>query len=494
MTDGLILRGARLAGATGLVDVVVGDGRIHTILPSGEKGPEDVLGPLEEVGLDGRWLGPGLWDSHVHFTQWVRTRGRFDLSATTSAQDVLALVAAELGKLPDDGKLLVGFGFRDGLWPHPPSLAALDAVSPTRPVVLVSADLHCGWLNTPAARILGVEPDELGLVREAEWIAAGHRMESETVPGIDSFRAAADAAAQRGLVGIVDFEIADNATEWPARVAAGVTALRVQASVWPDGLDAAVASGLRTGNRLDPAGLITFGRLKVVVDGSLNTRTAFCHDPYPGLDPAQPHACGVQSVTPSELRDLLKTAYDNGIEAAVHAIGDRANEQVLDEFEHLGRPGGTIEHAQLVAATDFARFGRLGLIASVQPEHAMDDRDVADRYWEGRTGRAFAFRTLHESGATLHLGSDAPVAPLDPWIAIAAAVGRNRDGREPWHAEQRLPLSVALEAGTRTRIAVGEPADLIILDEDPTTVPAKRLRELPVAATLLGGRWTWNAL
>lgn len=291
----------------------------------------------------------------------------------------------------------------------------------------------------------------------------------------------------------MDFEIADNATEWPARVAAGVNALRVQASVWPDRLDAAVASGLRTGERLDPSGLITFGRLKVVVDGSLNTRTAFCHDPYPGVDPSLPHACGVQSVSPEELRGLLKTAYANAIEASVHAIGDRANQQVIDEFERLGGPG-TIEHAQLVATADFERFGRLGLIASVQPEHAMDDRDVADRYWPGRTGRAFAFRTLHEAGATLRLGSDAPVAPLDPWLAIAAAVGRSRDGREPWHPEQRIPVSVALEASARTRIAVGEPADLIVLNEDPNTLPAERLRDLPVAATLLGGRWTWSTL
>jgi predicted amidohydrolase YtcJ len=318
-------------------------------------------------------------------------------------------------------------------------------------------------------------------------------MESEPVPTTESFRAAADAAARRGLVGIVDFEIADNAAEWPARVAAGVSALRVQASVWPDRLDAAVASGLRTGERLDPSGLITFGRLKVVVDGSLNTRTAFCHDPYPGLDPAQPHACGVQSVSPAELRALLRTAYASGIEAAVHAIGDKANQQVIDEFERLG-VAGTIEHAQLVSTADLERFGRLGLIASVQPEHAMDDRDVADHYWEGRTGRAFAFRSLHEAGATLHLGSDAPVAPLDPWLAIAAAVGRNRDGREPWHPEQRLPFSVALEASARSHVAVGQPADLIVLNEDPTTLPAERLRDLPVVATLLGGRRTWNGL
>ncbi|GLY31330.1 amidohydrolase family protein [Kineosporia sp. NBRC 101731] len=490
MTQGMVLRQARRPGTTGLADVVLLGGKIHAVLPAGDPLPEDVVEPLEEVRLDGRWLGPGLWDAHVHFTQWVKARRRLDLSGTLSAEHTLTVVAQALATRPDDGTALVGYGFRDGLWPHPPSLAALDAVAPDRAVILVSGDLHCGWVNSRAAARLGVTPDEFGLVREAEWIDA-NALVGESAPDVAHYREAADAAARRGVVGVVDFESADNVAQWPARVAAGVTALRVQASVWPDRLAAAVAAGLRTGDVLDPEGLISFGRLKVIVDGSLNTRTALCHDPYPGLDPAHPHACGVQSVSPSELRDLLETAYGNGIKAAVHAIGDKANQQVLDEFERLGVPG-TIEHAQLVGADDFERFGRLGLVASVQPEHAMDDRDVADHHWEGRTGRAFAFRSLLDAGAQLHLGSDAPVAPLDPWLAISAATGRSRDGREPWHPEQNIPVSVALDASTRTRVAVGEPADLIVLDHDPTTLSPEKLRELPVAGTLLGGRWTWR--
>lgn len=182
---------------------------------------------------------------------------------------------------PDDGTSLVGYGFRDGLWPHPPSLAALDAVAPERPVILVSGDLHCAWVNSRAAVLLGVSPDEFGLVREMEWINANHRVAHETVPGVEKYREAAEAAARRGLIGLVDFESADLLTEWPARVAAGVTSLRVEASVWPDRLEAALAAGFRTGDVLEDSGLITFGRLKVVVDGSLNTRTALCHEPTP---------------------------------------------------------------------------------------------------------------------------------------------------------------------------------------------------------------------
>jgi predicted amidohydrolase YtcJ len=129
----------------------------------------------------------------------------------------------------------------------------------------------------------------------------------------------------------------------------------------------------------------------------------------------------------------------------------------------------------------------------VQPAHALDDREVADRYWAGRTGRAFALRSLIDSGATVVLGSDAPVAPLDPWVAIAAAVSRARDGDEPWHPEQRVTVAEALVASTRTRRLapqVGDTADLVAVERDPLASDGEQLRSMPVAATLLAGRVT----
>ena len=145
------------------------------------------------------------------------------------------------------------------------------------------------------------------------------------------------------------------------------------------------------------------------------------------------------------------------------------------------------------------RFAGLGLVASVQPEHALDDRDVADRLWAGRTGRAFAFATLHRAGARLALGSDAPVAPLDPWIALAAAVHRTADDRDRWHPEQEIDRATALGAsfgvvdGSAAAVAVGAPADLVLTDADPTTCDPATLRAMPVAATLVGGRFTHRA-
>jgi predicted amidohydrolase YtcJ len=489
-----IVRNARIAGQDGPVDLILRDGVIASVVPAGSgSGSSLSLSPVQSLDAGGRWVMPGLWDAHVHFTQWVVRRQRVDLAPAGSAAHAVAVMRDALAARDDD--VLIGYGFRDGLWPDAPTRAALDAIAPERPVILISGDLHCGWLNTAAAARLGVHelPDD-GMLRESEWIGTLDRLDADHQPSVEAYRQTAAAAAARGVVGIVEFENADNTTLWPARVAAGVSSLRVETSVWPDRLDEVIARGLRTGDALEESGLITMGRLKIVVDGSLNTRTAYCWDPYPGVAATSAHPCGMLSVAPEQVEELLVRARNAGIAPAVHAIGDRANTAVIDAFERLGI-AGTIEHAQLVSLKDFERFGRLGLTASVQPEHAMDDRDVADRYWEGRTDRAFAFQSLHAAGATLALGSDAPVAPLDPWLAISAAVSRRRDGREAWHPAERLDAAVALAASTRgASVSPGAVADLVIVDADPTTGDADGLRDMPVAATLLGGTPTFSTL
>ena len=228
----------------------------------------------------------------------------------------------------------------------------------------------------------------------------------------------------------------------------------------------------------------------MISDGSLNTRTAYCHDPYPGPDGAP--TTGVLNVPVAELEPLMAAAARHGVHAAIHAIGDAANAAVLDVFERTGARG-SIEHAQLLDRADVPRFAALGVAASVQPEHLLDDRDAIDATWADRADRCYPFRALHEAGVRLTLGSDAPVAPMDPSFAISAAVTRTRDGREPWHPEQALPAAVALAASVRSRVAPGRPADLAVLDADPLGDPGV-LRTMPVAATLLAGRWTHRAL
>lgn len=489
MTGILTLCGVRTFGGDAPVDVVIDDGMITAIEPHGAAAPAG-----ETIEADGRWIGPGFWDGHVHFTQHVIRRRRIDLTASRSAAEVIdAVRRARADGWPLTDGMLMGYGFRDGLWPEPASVAALDEAVGDVPVVLVSGDLHCGWINSAAQARLGVEADETGLLREGPWIALLHSFDQAADLPLSAYREAMDAAASRGVVGVVEYENADNVEDWAHRTTQGLDALRLEVAVWPDLLEQVIAAGIRSGDVVDDRGLVTFGTLKVVVDGSLNTRTAWCWDPYPGADPRHPHACGIESVPMAELRRLLARAQGAGIGAAVHAIGDRANSEVLDAFAELGMPG-VIEHAQLVRDDDFARFAALGLIASVQPEHAMDDRDVADHHWAGRTDRAFAFGSLQRAGVRLRLGSDAPVSPLDPWVALAAATARSRDDRSPWHPEQRIPLDVALSASARTTVAVGQPADLVIVDHDPYAVDRDTLRAMPVAATLCGGAVSWRAI
>lgn len=480
----IILRNARIGDEA--LDVLVEDGVISEI-------GQAVDCTAEEVHLEGRWLVPGLWDNHVHFSQWSMVQQRLDVSAAESARQTAAIVADAVRAstpLASDSPL-IGFGFRDGLWADAPGLTLLDEAAGAVPVVLVSADLHAVWLNSAALALYGRSGHPTGLFREDEAFEITRLINTIPDATLDSWADdAARQAATRGVVGVIDLEMQWNLEAWTRRIAGGTDALRVEFGIYTEHLDRAIDLGLRTGRRIND--LLTVGMYKVLTDGSLNTRTAYCHDEYPGLA-GQENSRGLLTVPPEQLLPLMRRASQAGIVPDVHAIGDHANTLALDAFETLGI-GGRIEHAQLLSDSDFGRFAELGVVASVQPEHAMDDRDVADRYWAGRTGHAFALKSLRDAGAELSLGSDAPVAPLDPWVTIAAAVGRARDGREPWHPEQSISVDDALAASVRTRVAVGEQADLAVLELDPFTALPDQLRSMPVAATLLGGRFTHRTI
>ncbi|MEC5184423.1 putative amidohydrolase YtcJ [Cryobacterium sp. MP_3.1] len=491
----LVLRNGRLPGSDDLVDVRVDDGLITSI---GYLAPASGHSPATKtVDLGERWITPGLWDNHVHFSQWSQTARRLDVSDATSARAAADMVAARLAAVPAAGKhdRLVGFGFRDALWPDAPSRTLLDAASGPVPVVLVSGDLHSCWLNSAALAVYGFAGHQTGLLREDDAFAVEHAIDNVPDADLDAWAdEAARAAAARGVVGIVDLEMTWNLDVWRRRIDAGTDSLRVDFGLYTHHLDDAIAQGLTSGQVIDgTGGLLTVGPYKVITDGSLNTRTAYCFDAYPGL--SGDHDRGMLTVPADELEALMWRAAAAGIRPAVHAIGDNANSLALDAFEAVGCTG-SIEHAQLLTAADVARFARLGITASVQPEHALDDRDVADRYWAGRTERAFRLADLLAAGVQLALGSDAPVAPLDPWVAISAAVGRSRGERAAWHPDQAISRQAALAASARGRhgIGVGQTADLAICEIDPFVASVADLRRMPVAATLLGGRFTHSTL
>lgn len=466
------------------VDIVLEDGLIVDIAPAG------ALPPAGEI-LDGHgaWAVPGLWDNHVHTVQWALATERVALGGASSAAEAASIMAAA-APLPDGRK--VGSGFRDAMWPDAPDLALLDRATGTVPTYLINADVHSTWLNSAALRLEGFSSPD-GMLREQDAFEISRRLNAvEPLRADIAVGAAGERAASRGVVGLVDFDMAWNAEAWSRRVAAGFAAHRVEFAIYPFDLTRAIAEGLRSGEVHELSetpeaarGLISVGPLKVISDGSLGTRTAACSHPYPG----DPQNFGVLTVPPAELTELLTAATGGGLGVAVHAIGDRAVTAALDAFTLSGATG-TIEHAQLVRHADLARFGRLGVIASVQPQHTLDDRDLVGTHWAGQTSVGYPLRALRDAGVELRFGSDAPVAPLDPWQGIAAAVTRTDDERDAWHPEERITRAQALQASVRTALRPGQPADIALCGFDPLQASGADLRAMPVIATLVAGRVT----
>jgi hypothetical protein len=230
------------------------------------------------------------------------------------------------------------------------------------------------------------------------------------------------------------------------------------------------------------------------MDGTLGSQTARMLD-----------GSGVEITSGEELERIIGRAVRAGFPLAVHAIGDKANRDALDAFERtrgLWEPLGLrhrIEHAQCLAPEDVPRFAELGIAASVQFSHAPSDRDLADRFWGGKTEQAYRFRSLLDSGARVANGSDAPIEELDPLAGIRAGVRRTIDERGPWHPDESVTVEQALHATCvapawlsrdehrRGRLVPGQLADLVVLDRDP-----HEDLDAQVVATMVGGRWVHN--
>jgi predicted amidohydrolase YtcJ len=498
----ILIRNARLVpiGAAdevpdGPVDVAVEHGMVVAVGPGAQR-----PAGAEEVDAGGRWLIPGLWDQHVHLGQWTLASQRLDLAAARSPEDATRAVAERIAAYPD--LPVIGWGHRSGGWDREVTVSELDAVSGDTPVVLISGDAHHAWLNTTALMHLAM-PVRDSVVRETEWFATYPRL--VTLVGNDgtspeAYRRTLDAAAAQGVVGMVDFEFGGGREEWAERWAQGCDRLRIRWATYADTLDEVVAAGLRTGDVLPGCDdRATMGPLKIISDGSLNTRTAWCCEPYADAHRLE-YPAGQPNLDGAELRDLLARAHAGGLEVATHAIGDAAVAEALASYAETGARG-SIEHAQLARRADLRRMARLGIRASVQPAHLLDDRDLTERIWGERSERCFAFRWMLEDGVQLALGSDAPVSPLDPWLAMAAAVHRSADERGPWHGEQSLSVREALAASVdgQPTVRVGSRGDLVLLDRDPllrdldhadpadTAARGEALRSMGAVLTLVAG-------
>ena len=473
---------------------------------------ETALASPERVDLGGRCVVPGFSDAHVHFPTWSLAQHQVRLEGAEGLDEALARVASAVGDVPE-GRWLRGLGWRSGDWAPAvePTKEALDAVSGDVPVALMSKDYHSLWVNSAAlARVEGdlqvpggvVERDERGeptgvLREECAWHfrdAYARPTEDEMV---EACREGIRIANARGVTAIHDKDGWLGALRVFERLRGeDALTLRVWQSLPYDHIDRLAEIGVSSGLGDD---LLRVGYIKAFLDGTLGSRTALLLD-----------GSGVEIVGYEEFVDIVARSARAGFPVAVHAIGNLANRRALDAFEATRDewlPRGLrqrIEHAQLLAPEDVGRFAALGVAASVQFSHAPSDRDIADRFWEGRTDGAYAFRSLLDSGALVANGSDAPVEELDPLLGIRAGVLRTLDEREAWHGEQRVTVEQALHATCvapawlagderrRGKLLPGYLADLVVLDRDPLDCPAEEIGEIEVVATMLGGRWVHN--
>jgi predicted amidohydrolase YtcJ len=473
---------------------------------------ETALVSPETVDLGGRCVLPGFTDSHVHFPTWAIAQNEVQLDGCGSLEEALARVARAAAALPDDCWLR-GHGWRSADWPggREPTKEDLDAITGARPAALIAKDYHSLWLNSAALAVAGgdlevrggvVERDASGeptgvLREESAWRFQARHVTIAVDEYVEAMRAGVKLANTRGVTCVHDKDGGLGAAGLWQRLDehAGLT-LRVWQSMphekLPELRSLAARSGLGSP-------LLRIGYLKVFMDGTLGSQTAWMLD-----------GSGVQITSGEELAEIVRAGAEAGWPVGVHAIGDRANREALDAFEqtrdlwHKLGLRQRIEHAQCVAPDDLPRFGQLGVAASVQFTHAPSDRDLAERFWGDKLDGAYAFRTLLGAGALLANGSDAPIEELDPWAGVVAGVLRTRDDRSSWRPEETLTIEQALHATcvapawlshderVRGTLLPGRLADLVVLDRDPFACEPGELREVQVVATMLGGRWVHN--
>lgn len=240
--NNIVLASVRQPGDEAVTDLHIVDGVVARISTGG-----GIPDNARVISLDGRYVIPGLWDEHVHMTQWALHSNRQDLSAAATAREAAAAVGHYVHDA-DPSVTSVGVGFRDALWPDVPTLEMLDASTGNQPTALISHDLHCVWVNSAAARRYGVYVDASGLLREEPAFTLTRELGKLPDSVVDGWVTdAAHAAAARGIVGIVDFEMTWNRDAWLRRIDGGFDALRVDAGVYPGDLERARHEGMSTG-------------------------------------------------------------------------------------------------------------------------------------------------------------------------------------------------------------------------------------------------------
>lgn len=517
LVGGRVWAGKGLPRATALA---VANGRILAI--GSDEDARRHVGPRTRViELRGRLVVPGFNDAHVHLLDAGFGLLSVDLRPAKDEADFARRVSAYARTLPSGAWVLNG-NWDHEAWPSRalPTRELIDPFTAEHPVFVNRLDGHMALANSVALRLAGITretPDPPGgeIVRDAQGEPTGilkdnaQDLLTRVIPepgrelNLRAAKAALQEAARFGVTTIQDNSAIDALPTYQDLRAKGELSARF--NVWRpvSALPALIASGVRSGLGDD---WVRVGAIKILSDGAMGSRTAAFFEPFA----SDPSKSGLLLYPPEELRRLVREADAAGFQLAVHAIGDRANSLVLEAFEQAagGRPGRErryrIEHAQVVRAQDLARFARLGVIASVQPSHCIDDMRWAEReIGKERCKGAYRFKSFLDAGVELAFGTDWPVEPLDPRLGLYAAVTREFPEGGPaggWFGEERITLADALDAYTRGSayaefaeqekgtLEPGKLADLVVFAEDLFQLEPRRLLSVPVDLTVVGGR------
>ena len=453
------------------------DGRILAV---GEGARQAAGRRARIVRLHGRaW--PGLIDAHVHLEGLADRHLTLDLTGLSSLDETLARIKSWSDALPRDGWVL-GAGWYNDAWPDPafPTSAQLDKAAGGRPAYLRRKDGHSAWVSSSALNLAGIEHDRrgepIGILRETAVQPVADLVPLPDDPTFDDAMARAlQNLAALGLTGVHSMDSARGFGSWQRLRMQGRLPIRITYNLPAADLPHAVRMGVRSG--WGDEWLRIWG-VKAFLDGSLGSRTAEMLD-----------GSGIARLSQPDLVELVEQCARAELNVCLHAIGDGAVRRALDAlaphreaWQHW-RP--RIEHAQCVSPKDVKRFARIGVIASMQPIHAVADRELADLYWPNVVGHSYAWSALARADARLAFGSDAPVESADPLAGIEAATVWRRQAR--WHPELAVSRAAAVRAYTSgAAYAVGMERDLGTLRPgklcDITVVEAGT-----VVATVVGG-------
>ncbi|MEI5685833.1 amidohydrolase [Sphingomonas kyungheensis] len=503
--------------------LVTPDGHVARLLSAKDKRPDKLDWRAD---FKGKTLLPGMIDAHGHVMELGFRALELDLSETKSLAEAQAKIA-DYARANPDRAWIIGGGWNQEAWNlgRFPTAAELDAAVPDRPVWLARADGHASWGNSAALKAAGVTAKSVspagGRIEKGAggqpagvFVDAAQALVAKVVPQpLGKDRNAAFLKAQTILLGYGVTATADMGTtieDWLTyRRIGDLGGLRVRIMSYGMGVDTTVQIG-GTG----PTPWLYGDRLKLVgvklyADGALGSRGAWLKAPYADA----PGQSGAGFMSDTVLRNLMSRAAMDGYQVAVHAIGDRANAEVLDAIDEMaqtykGDRRWRVEHAQIIDPVDLPRFGRYGTIASMQPTHETSDRTMAEaRLGAARLTGAYAWASMLRNGAKLAFGSDYPVERPDPWAGWAAAFTRQGADGQPsggWRPEEAVTREQAWWAFTGGaayagfaedrigRLAPGLDADFVIVDQDPLLASPADLRATRVQETWVGGRKVWE--